>query len=428
MSTAPSYISTDRECDHCGYNLRGLPEGGKCPECGAPIRSIKRKSSGTMSEEAPTRFIRRLQIGFSLASVAIVGTVVVPIFLGVLLYMSGSKGVIYWLAILLNLAAPFIWVLGIWLLTAERPNKEQIVPDKVLDNDRFRMVVRAMSAAWPIYLLSSMAFLAVQSTAKPSPVLTIPLSIVIFIAGTVAWIGLMPACVYFAELGHWASHNNLAQRLRSTAWVMAVFGTLTVVLTGIGALNIAPSSAALFARIFTIFMVIIAVGVFLFTVIQLGSVMKWVIKHQQLAAGSAERVRARIEHDSLPPSTVVTDLRCLRCKYDLEGLPFGGLCPECGESYADRTPMPILDPANMHLDRDESVIDVEEGDNRGIYFNQELDAFGKPKSSAHAYEPVDDGIPDEGDIPLSDDHFGPDEPLGIQDADDLDKNPPSSDT
>jgi hypothetical protein len=429
MSTAPSYISTDRECDHCGYNLRGLPEGGKCPECGAPIRSIKRKSSGTMSEEAPTRFIRRLQIGFSLASVAILGLVVVPIFLGVFSGMMGiSSGIIYWATSLLNFGAPFIWVLGIWIITAERPNRKQIVPDKVLDDDRFRMVVRVMSAAWPIYQLAAMALGAVNASATPSPVLTIPLSIVLFISGTIAWIGLMPTCVYFAELGYWASHDHLAQRLRSTAWVMAVFGTLTVVLTAIGALNIAPSSAASIASIFTIIMVIIAVIVFLLTVIQLGTVMKWVIKHQQLAAGSAERVRTRIEHDSMPPSTVVTDLRCLQCKYDLEGLPFGGLCPECGESYADRTPMPILDPANMHLDRDESVIDVEEGDNRGIYFNQELDAFGKPKSSAHAYEPVDDGIPDEGDIPLSDDHFGPDEPLGIQDADDLDENRPSSDT
>ena len=404
MSTAESYISTDRECDHCGYNLRGLPEGSKCPECGTSIRRISRKSSGTMSSEAPSRFVRLLWLGFSLASLAIIGSIVVPIFLGVFLFMGVIAGSAYWTAVTLNFLAPFLWVAGIWLVTSPRPNQGQIVPDKVLDNDRYRMLIRLASIAWPIYLLVSMGIAALASRpTPPSALLMVPFSIVHIIAGTIAWIGLMPTCVYFAELGHWASHDHLAQRLRSTAWAMAVFGTITVVLSAIAALNIAPSAAAAFLRMFIIFLVVIAVMVFLLTVIQLTSVMKWVIKHQKLAAGSADRVRDRIEREITSHGTIVTGLKCQFCNYDLDGLPFGGHCPECGESYADMTPLPILDPAKMHLDRDESEIEIEEGDNRGIYFNQELDAFGKPKASGHRFEPEDNPIPDEGDIPLVDD-------------------------
>ncbi len=357
-----------------------------------------------MSNEAPSRFVRMLQLGFSLASLAIIGSIVVPIFLGVFFVMGVNSGVIYRSGVALNFVAPFLWVAGIWFITLPRPNRGQIVPDKVLDSDRYRLIIRMVSVAWPIYLLVSMGLSALASRpVSPSALLMVPFSIVHITAGTIAWIGLIPTCVYFAELGHWASHDHLAQRLRSTAWAMAVFGTITVVLSAIAALNIAPSAAAAFLRMFIIFLVVIAVMVFLLTVIQLTSVMKWVIKHQRLAAGSADRVRARIEREITSYGTIVTGLKCQFCNYNLDGLPFGGRCPECGESYADMTPLPILDPAKMHLDRDESEIEVEEGDNRGIYFNQELDAFGKPKVAGLRFEPEDNPIPDEGDIPLVDD-------------------------
>ena len=31
-------VEDDRQCDQCGYNLRGLRFGGRCPECGTTIR------------------------------------------------------------------------------------------------------------------------------------------------------------------------------------------------------------------------------------------------------------------------------------------------------------------------------------------------------------------------------------------------------
>ncbi|MBL4699572.1 MAG: hypothetical protein JKX70_12150 [Phycisphaerales bacterium] len=374
----------ERECDQCGYDLQGLPEGSKCPECGTPIRKRSTRTSGTMSVEAPTRFIRKLRIGFRFASLGIVANLFLAQF--GLMFVSS-----------------LFWVGGVWLTTLVRPNRGQIRADKVLDNDRFRYIVRAVSAAWPIYGLVALGLAFVSSSANPSALLTVPLIILLVASGAIAWIGLIPTCIYFAELGYWASHDHLAQRLRSTAWLMAVFGVLSVLLTSIAAMGIAPSGAAGFASIFTIVPVIFAVVVFFFTVLQLGSVMSWVIKHQCLAAGSSERVRERIERDINSGGTIVTGLKCRVCKYDLDGLPYGGHCPECGDSYADITPFPILDPANMYKDRDESEIEVELGDNKGIYFNSELDAFGKPKPGGLAYDPEDDGIPEEGDIPLAED-------------------------
>ena len=36
-SAAPELIEEDRPCESCGYNLRGLPLSGRCPECGETI-------------------------------------------------------------------------------------------------------------------------------------------------------------------------------------------------------------------------------------------------------------------------------------------------------------------------------------------------------------------------------------------------------
>jgi hypothetical protein len=358
-----------------------------------------------MSIEAPTRFVRLLQLGFSLTTIAIIGLVSIPLLSAIFIFTGLLSSALLTGASALLFLAPFLWVGGVWLITSKRPGKGVIVPDKVLDNDRFRLTVRLMSAAWPIYTLATIIiFYSNTAATPPGRAFIIPLSILSFISGIIAWIGLLPTCVYFAEVAFWASHNHLAERLRSTAWAMAVFGTISVLLTGISSMGIAPSSAAAFASIFTIMLSVLAVVVFLFTVVQLTSVMTWVIKHQSLAAGSHDRVLDRINHDINSPGTVAAGMLCRSCKYDLEGCPYGGACPECGLSYADITPMPILDPAKMHNDHDESEIEVAQGENRGIYFNSELDAYGKPRSSSNPYAPDMNNIPDEGDIPLSDDH------------------------
>ncbi len=382
MSTIEAYITEDRECDHCGYNLKGLAAGGKCPECGTSIRTITTRSSGTMSGEAPTRFVRKLRYGFMLASVGIITGIV----------LSGS-GLMFF--------SSFFWVAGIWITTSMRPNRKEIVADKVLDNDRFRMTVRYSSLAWPIYGLALLALITLSGAANPSTLLKIPLILISVVAGSIAWISLIPTCIYFAELGYWASHDHLAQRLRSTAWAMCVFGVGSVLLSAVAAINIAPSGAAGFTSGFTIFLTMVAVVVFFFTVLQLTSVMGWVIKHQKLVAGSPDRVRERVEREINTPGKIISGLSCRACGFDLDGLPHGGHCPECRESYADVTPLPIIDPAKMHLDRDESEIEIADGENKGIYFNQELDALGKPKATGTPFIPDESAIPLDGDIPLS---------------------------
>lgn len=63
---APGLIDDDRRCLACGYQLRGLREGQRCPECGRPIIPLR----GQGLAEAETALLKRLALGLLLAGAA----------------------------------------------------------------------------------------------------------------------------------------------------------------------------------------------------------------------------------------------------------------------------------------------------------------------------------------------------------------------
>ena len=60
---AGSVIEVDTECIHCGYNLRGLTNEGRCPECGSPVDDSLR---GNLLRHADPDWLDRLRFGASL--------------------------------------------------------------------------------------------------------------------------------------------------------------------------------------------------------------------------------------------------------------------------------------------------------------------------------------------------------------------------
>lgn len=392
MSTIETAIVSDRECDHCGYNLKGLSPGGKCPECGKPIRRRSTKTSGFMSDEAPTRFVRMLRNGFILTSAALV-LALLGVFMGVL-------------APLVSIVAALLWVGGIYIITLPRPGRGDIRPDKVLDNDRFRLIIRVVNLAWPASALVSGLLAVVQSaTGGGHPVIMDTLTVLGGLLGIAGWLSMIPTSVYLAELAYWSSSESLANRLRGTAWILAVIGTITVLLTGAGLLT--GSGTLAFFAIFPSIIILITVIVYNFTFIQMIGVMQWVINHQELTAGSYERKEQRRKQQEQYRGRIVDDTYCEECGYNLIGLEPGGRCPECGTNFGHRTGHAARDPAKTPSYHDNTPIEIDEwGENKGVYFNDQLEADGKPKATGVPYAPAVE-VPDEGAIPLS---MGDDEP------------------
>src|SRR3954471_9644603 len=53
-------VTSDLNCRRCGYNLRGLTYGGRCPECNVPVAMSAQSDALRYGDP---RWLRRLCIG-----------------------------------------------------------------------------------------------------------------------------------------------------------------------------------------------------------------------------------------------------------------------------------------------------------------------------------------------------------------------------
>ena len=351
----------ERNCDSCDYSLAGLPMDSKCPECGhTPSTRSTTIRDATMSVQAPPKYIRWIRYGFVLCMISIMGGLAGPI---IFRMGTGTTSMLFPVALTIFVLASGCWTAGIWMITRNRTGLGTITPDTVLDNVNLVRVIRLLSFAWPTWIsLIVTASMSANIAANGGTAIASPMTFSILIAAVamVAWIGLIPVSVYFAEMSYWASDDRLASRLRATTLVMVVFGIATAVSKLLMLTNLPLATPAASVYGWSVILSFGATLVLFYSIFRMTMLLNWVLSHQILSSERYDRINARIDNDLNRKGAHSSETACEHCGYNLKGLPKDGRCPECGELSQSPLLFPIRDPANDAPKHDGTALGVEE--------------------------------------------------------------------
>ncbi len=264
----------DRPCPGCGYNLRGLETGGRCPECGTPItpgRKHDRLIDGLV--DAPRWYIRQIALAMGMMAAVVVGVILAWL----VFWISVLPGLVT-LAAMTVLAG--VWFAASWLATVRRPIEDHTVPDPILDHDRLRTISRWSQAAG--LFVFALVWLAVMTQLRLFGVLA-------GLASLGVLFGLVPLGVYLSALADWSGDTAVGGRLRAAVWCIAVCGALLVVLSGLGLVGVSLGFVVPVLIPIVSIIVMVGVGMFGWSVIQLSISAGWAI--QNSIEAEARRVR-----------------------------------------------------------------------------------------------------------------------------------------
>ncbi len=285
-------LREDRPCRKCGYNLRGLRAGDRCPECGTAVSESKRKSDRYADNmtDSPMWYLVVVACGSVAMGLALFGSIGLMI-----AERAASSGWNPLSPLLVAVAGGLIavaWVAGVWLATMKRPHGEHTIRDVILDSRTLRWVTRGVQLFLPLAI--GLRYAATATGADWAGAL----------AGvaTLGWLyGIAPLCVYLGSLADWAGDTNAGGRFRSSAWALAVMGTLALVL---GLFISMPVQFKLLLTLAAVMCLLgVGAGVLLFVagVVQLTVNSVWAVQNSGEArareARLAEKRRRQVEHD-----------------------------------------------------------------------------------------------------------------------------------
>lgn len=268
-------FETDHRCTHCGYNLRGLPRGGRCPECGTVARMSRAATYGhTPMVEVSKRYLHWLSVGLFMMG----ATFGLPIALIVLSFLFGIRaGLFYWV----SLVGLLLWPIGVMLSLMPRPLKQNAGAGVL---GREWLVLRGSVAVTQIGAYGIFVVTSTIAGISGSEALTV-------VAGLffVVWLlGMSALCVYMAELAWWGEDDHSRSWLYNCAWAIGVGGLGAPLCT----FMYRWTDSILFAVFGAPLLLVLVLGVLgmVIKIFALASTVRWAIRNAESARARDARI------------------------------------------------------------------------------------------------------------------------------------------
>lgn len=265
---AGGVIEENVRCTHCGYNLRGLVRGGRCPECGTVSRVSRSATYGHIPMvDVSKRYLNLLSVGLALMSMSgalLFGSIVLIVFPGL--------SVPFEVFVVALAGGVTVWPLGVLLALVPRPVKQN---DGAGVLGREWLVLRGMVGVTQVAGPVLMAGLSVMGAATGLQFL----GGMAMGLGIVVMLGLVPLCLYLGELAWWGDDNRTQEWLRTAAWAI---GLGTIGAAGcLGLLKVSGFGPFAVVGILLLGVVLFGAGIVVFSSFGLWSTVRWAVRNQE---------------------------------------------------------------------------------------------------------------------------------------------------
>jgi hypothetical protein len=291
-------LDADRPCTRCGYNLKGLAPGGRCPECGSPIRAkISSSEIAPAVLEAPISQLLTLAYGCYGLIIAIGLLFVVRVALGI------GRAAPIWVASLVA-CVELVFIAAVALATIPRPGGVRGEVAGAIDLC-WRWGARLLSVCG---LLSTLAIIA----ASVGGAGTTNWSALAAWLGWGARLGAIPLALSLSGLATSLANESLAWRLRSIVALFVVSALLHLAaawMAGAGPVGVGGWIFDAIGFVAWLF----GWGVLLLGAAEIASAMQWAIRYTEESAAKeqrrVEREQREVQRAPLPVSSPIAPSR-----------------------------------------------------------------------------------------------------------------------
>lgn len=210
-------VQTDIPCRKCGYNLRSLNAGGRCPECGSPVGlSVQ----GNLLRFADPNWLMGLRKGVNFILVAVLVSVIVVI------CGAFARRVLPPLVTqFASLGSGVLFVIGGWLVTEPDPSG--------LGEHQYGTVRKLIRVALLVNAAQNLMQIVLH-LAPLDPSLALTLSIISILASLVGVVGQFAQLSYLSKLALRIPDPSLSGRAWFLMWAIGIsYGVLILMVLAV---------------------------------------------------------------------------------------------------------------------------------------------------------------------------------------------------